>query len=256
MARKHSEEEHENHERWLVSYADFITLLFAFFTVLYATSPKDVKKQQEIEASVKAAFQQMIDMGGVIGGGPFRSFEKLGSPIEPPFLLFPRKNMPPTEMADSLLRAINAELEKENVNRTMISLRHDSKGVRLSLSANELFAPGSAQLNPDAVATVDQFANILMRTNRHLVIEGHTDDQAIKGSGNLSNWELSANRATTIVRYLIARHKFSPGRLTAVAMADQRPLAPNNSEVNRAKNRRIEIVILTDKEEENFEKTL
>jgi chemotaxis protein MotB len=124
-------------------------------------------------------------------------------------------------------------------------LRHDTVGVRIQLAASKFFASGSADIRASSLGALDKVAQIIKDSNRKVIIEGHTDDQPIKTAEYPSNWELSAARATKIVRYLIIRHKIPADRLTAVAYADQKPVAPNDSEENRARNRRIEILIVT-----------
>jgi chemotaxis protein MotB len=123
-------------------------------------------------------------------------------------------------------------------------LRHDRSGVRIMLPAANLFPSGSSKLRLPALQSLDRIAEILKLSNREIVIEGHTDNQALVSGTMESNWELGSLRATSIVRYLMKYHKIPGDQLSAASYADQRPLAPNDTESNRAKNRRIEIFIL------------
>jgi chemotaxis protein MotB len=242
---KKRHEEHENHERWLVSYADFITLLFAFFTVLYATSQQDLKKQEEFQESIKSAFAAYVGVGGSGSQILEESDVQHKSLIKPPIETFPPMGAATREVEEVIERRMDKSIPKEERENAGMGLRHDSVGVRIQMASTKLFAPGSAELKSDSAASLDKVGELLRDTNRRLIVEGHTDDQPIRTDRYPSNWELSAARATKIVRYLAARHKIPPSKLTAVAYADQRPLAPNTSEENRAKNRRIEIMIVT-----------
>src|SRR5690606_12073161 len=117
--------------------------------------------------------------------------------------------------------------------------------VRIQIAANHLFDSGSADISTASMRALDKIARVVGDTDRRLIIEGHTDDLPIRTSQFPSNWELSAARATRILRYLSQRHQIPPARLTAIAYADQKPVAPNDSEANRSRNRRIEIMIVT-----------
>ncbi len=239
--------EHENHDRWLVSYADFITLLFAFFTVLYATSQADLKKQEEFEQSFKKQFAGFVSSGNGVGQGhevdefnpKNTAFVKL--PIE----RFPASGSGAREVEDHVERRLERDLPEAERKETVTGLQHDAVGVKIQLAANKLFPSGSAELKPESALALDRIGQLLKDANRKLIIEGHTDDLPIKNEKFPSNWELSAARATKIVRYLAARHKISPAQMVPVAYADQKPVVPNDSESNRARNRRIEIKIVT-----------
>lgn len=244
MAKRQRHEEHENHERWLVSYADFITLLFAFFVVLYATSQADVKKQEEFQESVKQSFA-----GGVFGfsmGGQYDEFNdpRNNSLVKPPFQTFPPAGSGTEEAQEYVESKLEKEIPKEERSQTVSGIKHDAVGVRIQLAANKLFPSGSAELKTDSLQALDKVAELLKESGRKLIVEGHTDDEPIRTEKYPSNWELSAARATKIVRYLIVRHKIPAARLAAVAYADQKPVVPNTSEENRARNRRIEVMIV------------
>jgi chemotaxis protein MotB len=238
MAKRKRHEEHENHERWLVSYADFITLLFAFFTVLYATAQKDVKKEQEFESSVRKSFN--MPAPGLGGDG------EPGGVLQPNLDSFPPTSAGIAEIREYVQRKLETEMGDEDFKSTVESVRHDAIGVRIQLTASAVFPAASATLKPESLRPLDKIAEMLKKTKRRIIVEGHTDNQAISTQQFPSNWELSAARATKIVRYFLQRHKIESKRVTAVAYADQRPLAPNTTEENRARNRRIEILIVTD----------
>lgn len=244
MARRRRHEEHENHERWLVSYADFITLLFAFFVVLYATSQSDLEKQEEFEESIKKEF--MGALGGLGSGQGSGSSEFQSGRPDLLADVFPSRRASPEEVQDYVERKLEHQKSDQSENGPVTGVYHDALGVRIQVAANRLFSSGSADLKASSVKGLDEIGRLLKESNRRIIIEGHTDDEPIRTEKYPSNWELSASRATKVVRYLIARHKISASKITAVAYADQKPVAPNTSQENRSRNRRIEIMIVTD----------
>ncbi len=242
MARRKKHEEHENHERWLVSYADFITLLFAFFTVLYATSQKDAAKEKEFEESIRQKFaglMAVVHMAGTNGGEAVKtSLAEITESLNN----FPSKSAGPAEIQQYVERVLQKNVSQSDYQKSIEGIRHDSVGVHIQLAASVIFQTGSANLEEEGLATLEKVARLLKSSKRRLIVEGHTDDQTIQSTRFASNWELGAMRATKIVRYLISRG-VDPALLTAVTYADQKPLVENSSEENRAKNRRIEILI-------------
>jgi chemotaxis protein MotB len=244
MAKRKHEVEHENHERWLVSYADFITLLFAFFTVLYATSQHDVSKAQEFQRSIQKAFRSFIDFGGLMG--KYVDHNEATQFIPPPIDVVPQEGTGPKETQDYVERQIDKQMTQGEQKDFIEDIRSDAVGVRVNLAASSFFDAGSALIKEDALPALDKIGNMLERTTNKLIIEGHTDTEPINTGKFPSNWELSAARASTIVRYLIRIHSISASRMVAVGYADQRPLVPNTTSAGRAKNRRIEILIVTD----------
>ena len=242
--RRKRHAEHENHERWLVSYADFITLLFAFFAVLYATSVSDVKKQEDFEQSIR---QQFTSVTGFNNGSRFDELNdpRNNSAIKPIMDTFPPPGASAQEIQGYVQRKLEKDMTEAEREEAGIQIKHDAVGVRIQVAASKIFPSGSAELKTDSARALEELGDILRESGRHVIIEGHSDDQPIKTEKYPSNWELSATRATKIVRYLIAREHIPADRLTAVAYADQKPIVPNTSEENRAKNRRIEIMIVT-----------
>lgn len=243
--RKKKHEEHENHERWLVSYADFITLLFAFFVVLYATSSQNIEKERKFEDSVRASFKLAGGFGerSQNSGGPFGQ-------VFDPFDMIQKKDIGNAELEDSLERILRKNMTEEEKKQTISSIRRDRDGVRISLAASEFFPSGSSKLRLPALKTLDKIAKVLKLTDRNIIIEGHTDDQMIAGGNIETNWELASLRATSVVRYLVKYQDVNPRYLSAVSYGEQKPLVPNINEENRNKNRRIEIVIVNRPDEE------
>ena len=244
MARRRREEEHENHERWLVSYADFITLLFAFFTVLYATSQHDVKKQEEFEKSIRKYFNGTSGLGA--GIGDFNTESENKNLIESPIAGFPPMAAGPQEVQYYVQRVLKKTMSKEEYQESIQEIHHDLIGARIQLAASSLFPSGSADLKASSAAALDKIGELLRSSNRRLIIEGHTDNEPVHTNRYPSNWELSAVRATKVLRYLAARNQIEMKRMTAIAYADQKPVVPNDTDVNRAKNRRIEILIVSE----------
>ncbi len=240
MAKKKKHEEHENHERWLVSYADFITLLFAFFVILYATSQKDLAKQQEVQKSIAKAFDPMVEFGGLIG--KFIDLNDNQAIIPPPIPVVPQEGSI-QEVQNAIERVLESEMGEKEFH-DLVEVRHDRVGVRVALQASGFFDSGSTLIREESLAALTKIGKVLKATGRDLIVEGHTDNQPISSSKYASNWELSAVRATTIVRYLISRHEIPAAKLAAIAYSDQRPLGPNDTPENRSKNRRIEVLIV------------
>jgi chemotaxis protein MotB len=143
-------------------------------------------------------------------------------------------------------RVVSKKLKPKQREKHISSLRHDAVGVRMSLAASSLFKQGSDRINESSRQSLDEIARILKASNRRLIIEGHTDNVPIQTARFPSNWDLASARATRIVRYLIDRHGVEPGRLVAMSYADQKPLADNSTKAGRAKNRRIEVLIVSE----------
>lgn len=243
MAKKKHHEEHENHERWLVSYADFVTLLFATFTALYAMSQQDSAKAQEFQKSVQNAFRSYVDFGGLVG--KFVDHKDAEEIIQPPIDVVPREGAGAEEMKDFLQSQLQMVLNEEEM-QEFLEFRVENAGVAVSLHASSFFDPGEALVKEEALPILNKIAETLKKSGRVLIVEGHTDNQPIRNVRFPSNWELSSTRASTIVRYFQNIHRYPPQRLIAVGYADQRPVVPNDTPENRAKNRRIDILVVTD----------
>ncbi len=245
--KRNRNEEPENHDRWLVSYADFITLLFAFFVVMYATSSNNQEKQKLFQDSVRvnlklAGNNPQGDSGGqdVVPGTGEKSIEAI-IPLEG----FP-KNRGPGETQDYVSRFIEKKLDSEDKEKVQ-ELRHDALGVRIALTSSQFFNPGGTKIKVGALKALDKIALLLAESDRKIVIEGHTDNTAVsKDAPYESNWELASLRATSIVRYFQKYHQIDPRRMSAISYADTRPLKSNDSEEGRSQNRRIEIYIILD----------
>lgn len=250
--KRHPPEEHESHERWLVSYADFITLLFAFFVVMYATSTNNQEKQKSFQESVGKSLKLTVSGGGESNAGA-ASGEMGGENAAEAIISmegFPARGGP-GETEQYINRIVEKKLDKDDKEKIQ-ELRHDAIGVRIALTSSQFFLPGGVRLRRTALKTLDKIAEILKETDKKIVIEGHTDNLPVgKDAPFESNWELSSLRATSIVRYLIKYHQIDPHRISAMAYADTRPLKSNDSEEGRSRNRRIEIYLILDEKLQN-----
>ena len=207
MARKPKHEEHENHERWLVSYADFITLLFAFFTVLYATAQTDQKKLDALINGMNAAFE---------GGMPQALLDVLSMQREPPDIPEIVPNHLAMESADPTMIALKRNLTG-SLSDHVLQLGLVDQELTLVLPEKLLFARGSAELHPSAYAVLTEIAGALSTVSAEIEVIGHADGLAIAAGGPyVDNWELSSERSLATVRSL-ARHGVPVAHLTASA---------------------------------------
>lgn len=254
MAKKHKHPEHENLERWLVSYADFITLLFATFVVLYALAQVDAVDFAKLEDSLKHAFSQNTlfeGQAGVMDSGSSILDQSQGNSFIPSLMveyISPRyEDESFKEIAESIKEL--TEMGELDGIRSKIT----EKGLLLTFDDKYLFAPGSAYLASDAKKLLDKVGVLICKkfVLHSMIVEGHTDSLAIKSSIYPSNWELSGARACSVVRYLISRFKFSPSLFSAIGFADTRPLETSISPKDPA-NRRVEILILKNKYKNQF----
>lgn len=251
MARKQKQPEHENSERWMISYSDFITLLFATFVVLYALSQTDIQDFKAMEESMKQAFSAPSVMHGSEGimdnNSNSLSDSSSGSSIIAPLML----EYLSQRYEDDSMGEIQKEIENENKSGELdgVSATITDKGLLIRIKNECLFKSGSAKLTIDAQRKLDKIGIIIFKkfVLHKIRIEGHTDSQPINSTEFPSNWELSAIRATTLVRYFTNRFGFLPGLFIAVGMADTCPVADNYSYIGREKNRRVEILILKNK---------
>lgn len=233
-AKKRQHEEHENEERWLITYADMITLLMVFFIVMYSMANTDLKKFAEVARSLAAGFNLGIgtSAGALIGtnsGGGAATFFK---------------RLPAKQRDFALMTAELSAFASEAGMLGEISVNMTMEGIIISLSNALLFEPGSAELRPESAQTLHKVAEVLNTTDHPVRIEGHTDNIPTNNPLYPTNWELSVARAVSIVRYLIEKENVSPTRLSAAGFAEFKPKVANDSRANRAINRRADIVIL------------
>lgn len=250
---------HTNHERWLVSYADFITLLFAFFVVLYASSQVDHRKVGKLSLAIQVAFQELgvfpasttqvpLDSSEPMPFSTVQAIENVkrnsalehiaSSPEEA--LAAASEQTDLSTLQDELRQALHNEMALHEV-----AMRRDTEGLIVSLREFGFFGSGSAAIKPESLPALDRIASILSIRTCRLRIEGHTDNVPIHNAQMTSNWELSTARATEVIRVLIVGHRFAPERLSAAGYAEFHPVASNLTPQGRAQNRRVDIVVLS-----------
>lgn len=277
MAKKHKHAEHENHERWLVSYADFITLLFAFFVVMYSISSVNEGKYRVLSESMVAAFRSSARTLEPIQVG-----ELARSPVSPmqTVMSIPRP-MPfnPAIMDEKVYQNVENELRALKVDEDdwamdeaaqqideitnevrvaldkliredLVTVTQDRLWLEVELNSNFLFSSGSATPSIDAELILMQLAKVLVKHPNQVHVQGFTDNKPIVSQVFPSNWELSSARAGAVVR-LFSKYGIEPSRLASVGYGEQKPIASNDTEAGRARNRRVVIVIVANLENQH-----
>lgn len=258
MARRKRHEEHTNHEAWAIPYGDLITLLLAFFVVLYATSSLNEGKYRVLSYSMAAAFSgspramSPVQLGAPMEGegGPSASVSAL--PQDTVQLRMQRGSLIPVPFPHPGARAPAAQARQiEGALRTALSaleargdirIRHGDGTVEIIMNSDLLFASGSADLAPDAEAILRTLAGVLATHGYPLVVEGHTDNVPIRTPQFPSNWELSASRAGQVIR-MFTDAGVAPSRLSMRAFGEHKPDASNATAEGRARNRRVMVII-------------
>ena len=254
MSRRRRKHGHVNHERWLVSYADFITLLFAFFVVLYASSQVDNKKIAEVSAAIQGAFQEL----GVFSGnapGPVVRAESVPSSSAASTPEIPAmERLASAKHLEGIgggygpdINRLRHDLEQalgEQIKKHEIEMRVTPEGLVVSLREVGFFNSGDATLLSDGEGTLTRIAGILNEKGFQIRVEGHTDNVPIHTGRFRSNWELSVARATEVVSLLIEQHGFDPRQISAAGFSEYHPIAGNDTEEGRKTNRRVDLVIV------------
>lgn len=258
MRRQRKPAKHASHERWLVSYADFVTLLFAFFVVLYSTSQVDKKKVGNLALAIQVAFQEL----GVFPASdtqvpvnakdpmPFSTVQAIESAQR--FAAIGRIVNVPTGALSGVeengdLSSLQRELKKAlapEITRKEVDLRVVPDGLVISLREIGFFESGSPDIKSSSQRAFSRITSLLAQRRYSIRIEGHTDNVPIHNSRFSSNWELSTARATHLVHLLMTKYNFAPERLSAAGYAAYHPVADNDTAENRAQNRRVDLVIL------------
>ena len=255
MARKKKQEEPENLERWLVSYGDFITLLFATFVVLYALAQVDATDFAKLEESLKNAFSQNTLLDGqqsIMDGSDSIFDEQQANSFIPSLMLeyiSPKYEQASFDEIEETVKELSDAGELSG-----ISTKMTDKGLLITFDDKYLFAPASAKLDANAKKLLDKVGVLICKkfVLHYMRVEGHTDSAPIRSTLYPSNWELSAARASSVVRYMIDRFKFSPSLFSAIGYADTRPVEGAISPKDPA-NRRVEILIMKNKYRRDFE---
>ena len=241
MRRRGRNATHANHERWLVSYADFITLLFAFFVVLYASAEMDKKKIVQLSAAIEGAFQQL----GAFSKGPAAA-PPYGGLQPPPSLTNTKATQHVSPGGEVDAYALQHELEEvlgSELREHEIEMRVTPEGLVLSLHEVGFFKSGQARVLPTALPKLGRIAKILNAHGFDIRVEGHTDNVPIHNAEFESNWELSTARATKVVTLLVEDYSLDPLKVAAAGYGQYRPVADNATTEGRQKNRRVDLVI-------------
>jgi len=229
MKRRKREEDRENTERWLLTYSDLITLLLAFFIMMYTFSKQDASKYQEVTSYLRTIFSKgtIISEKGRDSGGTAEAMVK------------PMTGEEIRKQLEEEIKEIKNTIELNG----NISVFSDERGIVIRIMDRAFFDEGKAILKDRAINALEKIIPVLKQINNHIRIEGHTDNIPINTYEFRSNWELSVRRATEVVRYIIEKGHIPPQRISATGYAEYRPIAPNDTPENRALNRRIEIII-------------
>lgn len=237
MKKKHRRIQHDDHpdETWLIPYADLLTLLLALFIVLFASSQVDQQKFAKMITSFEAAF-----------GGPFESMSGGRFSVLPPGQQPPGPTPADKEMAQ--LKGAQVQLEKYiRINKMSKDLEAViiDQGMLIRIRDNALFASGSADMFPEARQVAAEIAKLLVPLNQHVIISGHTDNVPINTYEFPTNWDLSSKRALNFMKFLLTQEPtLKPEKFSAIGYGEYRPLVSNATEDGRAKNRRVEVLIL------------
>ena len=242
MARRRKRVDHDNHERWLISYADFVTLLFAFFVVMYSISSVNEGKYKTFSNSLSIAFASRPGSAST-GIAPNQQEQMLKALVDNRTARMGEQQRKIQERMKKLESGIS-QVMLSMINQGLVGVSQSKRGVVIDISASSLFKTGDATLQPEVLDVLRQVAAVLSREDQPIEVEGHTDDVPIKTAQFPSNWELSSARASSVTRMLID-NGVQTKRLAVVGLAENQPLAPNDSSENRARNRRVTITILS-----------
>jgi chemotaxis protein MotB len=253
MARKKEPEPHVNHERWLVSYADFITLLFAVFVVLYAMGQSDKKKVEEVMQAIQQSFGMATAGSSApkVNVIPSQSITVIPS-MKPEVKVNPMgrarggqgKSRAEEKDFRQIKSAVDAYLIKQGA-QSKVSLEITRRGLIVSLKEAGFFNSGQANIKPEAYELINTIAEVMTQYNNPMRLEGHTDNIPISTAQFPSNWELSTARATNGLKYLLKNFDVDPNKISATGYAEFRPLTDNETSEGRARNRRVDLVMLS-----------
>jgi chemotaxis protein MotB len=257
MARKKEPEKAPNHERWLVSYADFITLLFAVFVVLYSMSQTDKQKVEALIQSLRESFgytktstpAQQLNMLESSDISPIPSLKP--EIVNPGPRASAGKGKSRAEEKDfrEIKTSIDAYLLKHGA-QEKVSTEISKRGLVISLKEAGFFDSGKSIVKEISFPLLGKIAQSVGQYSNPIRVEGHTDNDPIHSAAFPSNWELSTSRATNIVHYLIDHYQFEPSRISAAGYGEYRPVAENSTSEGKGKNRRVDIVMLSSESEQ------
>jgi chemotaxis protein MotB len=251
VARKKKAAEHENHERWLVSYADFITLLFAFFVVMFASSNQDKAKAQAVSQSVREAMEGnhvMARVAAVLGGTVSETGQGNAQHKGPGGAQKAAKEATPPDptLAELIpsMEFLSHELEAE-IRTGKLKLSLEPRGLVVSLPQATYFPSGEDTVAPETYASMAKVAGVVRKLSNPVRVEGHTDSVPIHTARFRSNWELSAARSIAVVELLASHFDIPRERLAIAGYGEYAPIDTNQTAEGRARNRRVDLVILS-----------
>ncbi|MDG1113369.1 MAG: flagellar motor protein MotD [Pseudomonadales bacterium] len=262
MARKKKPEEHVNHERWMVSYADFITLLFAFFVMMYSISIVNTGKFKVLSESLTAAFTdparslEPIQVGDLVRAPAELQDQSFADPQPKPIRPVEMRQMAKLVDVDPvLLDKASKQLDEiqervetamsEMIEQGAITVQRSEYWIEIEMNSSVLFESGSSILYPRVVPILTQLGRVMIDFPNHVHVEGYTDTVPINTEMFPSNWELSGSRAATVVR-LFEFTGVKPDRLAAIGYGEYYPVAENTNAEGRARNRRVVAVVLAE----------
>jgi chemotaxis protein MotB len=244
--RSRKQKTHASHERWLVSYADFITLMFAFFVVLYASSQTDIRKQAQVARAINQAFKALglfQPASNARAGVP--STDEPVTPVN--IVLGDELSAAPSAAVKADFERMQREFQARLSNQIaehVVALHIGREGLVISLREAGFYDSGSTIPHPGSIGSIDSIVSVLRPTPYDIRIEGHTDNVPIHTGEFASNWELSAGRATRMTRLFIEHFAFEPRRLAAAGYGEYHPVASNDASEGRGQNRRVDIIVL------------
>ena len=248
MSRKNKHPGHENHERWLVSYADFITLMFAFFVVMFASSQTDRGKAHEISESVKQALKEDQVASAIAGllGGTVDDKGSGNAQMRGPGGAQTKSKEEVDKNIKELLPAVKqlAQDLQAEIKAGKLQVALENRGLVVSLRQAAFFPSGEDVIDPAAYDSIGKVANVIRTLPNPIRLEGHTDSRPISTARFRSNWDLSAARAISMLYLLTERYEIPGSRTCVAGYAETVPVATNDTEQGRAFNRRVDIVLL------------
>jgi len=248
MARRKGHDGAENHERWLVSYADFITLLFAFFVVMFASSQADKGKAAQVSESVKKALNSQnlpVAVAAILGGAVDNRGQGNAEMKGPGGDKKVTQTAPQMIELQSSMTVLTKELETE-IRSGTLEITMEARGLTLSFRQAALFPSGGDEISTESYPAVAKVAEAIKKIPNPVRLEGHTDSVPIHNARFRSNWELSAARSVALLSLLTERFGVSNSHVSIAGYADTAPLADNDSDEGRSRNRRVDIVILNE----------
>lgn len=249
MSRKKSiSHESENTDRWMVSYADFVTLLFAFFVVMYAISSVNEGKYRVLADTMTEAFKVAPKSPDPIQIGKENKVVSSSRPaneIIKPIKILPKSRRSYEREMKQIAETVSKSIQPL-IKQGLIKVTQHKLWVEIEMNSNILFSSADSELEEEAFPALKALAGVLKKLPNSIDVEGHTDNIPINNEQFPSNWELSAARAASVV-HLFTRYGVSPGRLSSIAYAEFRPVSSNATAAGRLRNRRVKVVILADK---------